>query len=91
MSIFKSTSDILYDELYAIYQGLILAKTLDIIELVCYTDSLHCINLLKGLAMRFHVDAVLIQDVKDLIEQSNVIVSHTLERVINVWIFYGQT
>jgi len=28
--------------------------------------------------MRYHVYAVLIQDVKDLIEQSNVIVCHTL-------------
>jgi len=74
------SSDILYDELYAIYQGLILAKSLNIIELVCYSDSLHCINLLKGPTSKFHVYAVLIQDVKDLIEQNNVIVSHTLRK-----------
>lgn len=38
-------------------------------ELVCYSDSLHCINLLKGPAVRFHVYAVImIQDVKYLIE-----------------------
>jgi hypothetical protein len=63
---------------YAIYQGLILAKSMNIIELVCYTDSLHCINLPKGPTMRYHVYAILIQDVKDLIGQSNVIVCHTL-------------
>jgi len=72
------SSDILYAELYAINHGLIFAKSLNIIELVCYTDSLHCINLLKGPPMRYHVYAVLIQDVKDLIGQSNVIVCHTL-------------
>jgi hypothetical protein len=46
-------------------RGLILAKSLNIIELVCYTDSLHCINHLKG-------------PTKDLIRQGNVTVCHTL-------------
>jgi len=55
-----------------------LAKSLNIIELVCYSDSLHDINLLKGPTLKFHVYAVLIQDVKDLIEQNNIIVFHTL-------------
>jgi len=72
------SSDILYAELYAIYQGLILAKSLDITELVFYSDSLLCINLLKGPTMRFHVYAVLIQDVKDLIEEFTVTICHTL-------------
>ena len=72
------SSDILYVELYAIYQGLTLAKSLDIVDLVCYSDSLHCINLLKWSAMRYHVYAVLIQDVKDLIDQNNVTICHTL-------------
>ena len=72
------SSDILYVELYDIYQGLILAKSLNIVGLVCYIDSLHCTNLLKGLIMSFHVYAVLIQDVKDSIEHNNVSIFHTL-------------
>ncbi|XP_024633938.1 uncharacterized protein [Medicago truncatula] len=74
-----NSSDILYVELYAIYQGLILARNLNIGDLVCYNDSLHCINLLKGPILNFHVYAILIQDVKDLMEQNNVIVYHTLK------------
>jgi len=70
--------DILYGELYAIYQGLILARSLNIDDLVCYSDSLHCINLLKGPNLSFHVYAVLIQNVKDLLEQNNVNFYHTL-------------
>jgi len=54
------SSDILYDEIYSIYQDLIWTKHMDIIELVCYSDSLHCINVLKGPTMRYHVYAVLI-------------------------------
>ena len=37
-------------------------------ELVCYSDSLYGINLIKGLSMKYHVYAILIQDIKDLIE-----------------------
>jgi len=82
--------DILYAELYAIYQGLILAKCLNIIELVYYTDSLLCINLLKGPPMRYHVYVVLIQDIKDLIGQSNVIVCHTLREGNQCADFYAK-
>ncbi|MCI13385.1 S-like ribonuclease, partial [Trifolium medium] len=45
--IIHGSSDIKLAELYAIYQGLILAKDMTIGELVCYSDSLHCINLIK--------------------------------------------
>jgi len=38
----NDSSNIMYVEPYAIYHGLILAKSLNTIELVCYTDSLHC-------------------------------------------------
>jgi len=55
-----------------------LAKEMDISELVCYLDSLHCINLIKGPNMMFNVYALLIQDIKDLIEQCNVIICHIL-------------
>lgn len=74
----QSSTDILYAELFAIYQGLMLAKEKDIVDLVCYSDSLHCINLIKGPAMRFHNYAVLIQDIKELIDQMNVTICHTL-------------
>jgi len=52
-------SDILYVELYAIYHDLILAKNLNITELVCYSDSLFCLNHLKGPTIRFHIYATL--------------------------------
>ena len=74
----KGSSDILYAKLYAIYHGLLLAKKLGMEKLVCYSDSLLCDDLLKDPTPRFHVYVVLIQDVKDLMEQSNIIVCHTL-------------
>lgn len=45
---------------------------------VCYSDSLHCINLTKGPSMRFHIYAVLIQDLKELLDHMNVTIYHTL-------------
>ncbi|XP_045809964.1 uncharacterized protein LOC123904334 [Trifolium pratense] len=74
----QGSSDILYAELYVIYKGLLLAINMGIDELVCYSDSLHCINLIKGPQVKFHMHAVLIQDMKDLIYQSNVSLCHTL-------------
>lgn len=53
-------------------------KGLDIEKLVCYSDSLLSIDLIKGPTTRLHVYVVLIQDVNDSIEQSNAIVCHTL-------------
>ncbi|GAU12290.1 hypothetical protein TSUD_141980 [Trifolium subterraneum] len=64
-------------ELYAIYQGLTLAKDLAIDELICYSDSLLCINLIKGPIVNYHVYVVLIQDIKEFISQSNVTLCHT--------------
>ena len=68
--------DIMYDELYAIYHGFLLTKDMSIINVVCY--SLHCINIIKGTSLKYHVYAVLIQDIRDLIEQGNVSVIHIL-------------
>jgi ribonuclease HI len=51
-------------ELYAIYMGLALAKDLTIEELVCYFDSLLCINFIKDLIIKYQVYVVLIQDFK---------------------------
>lgn len=73
-----NSSDILQVELLAIYQGLLLAKSMNIDAIVCYSDSLHGINLIKGLPMKYHVHVVLIQDIKDLLEQNKIIVCHTL-------------
>jgi hypothetical protein len=47
-------------------------------ELVCYSDSLHCINLIKGPISKFHVHAVLTQDIKELLSHNNVTLCHTL-------------
>ncbi|GAU51122.1 hypothetical protein TSUD_28730 [Trifolium subterraneum] len=44
----QGLSDILLAELYAIYKGLLLAKEMSIDDLVCYSDSLHCVNLIKA-------------------------------------------
>ncbi|MCI13791.1 ribonuclease H protein, partial [Trifolium medium] len=43
----QGSSDILFAELFVIHRGLILAKYMAIDELVCYSDSLRCINLIK--------------------------------------------
>jgi len=51
---------------------------MNIIDLVCYFDFLHYINLIQGPSMKFHVYAVLIQDIKELIALSNVNVYRTL-------------
>jgi hypothetical protein len=64
-------------ELYAIYKGLLLAKDTSINELVCYSASLHCINLIKGPQVKYHIHAVLIQDKKELLSQTNVSLHHT--------------
>jgi len=72
----QNSSDIMYVELYAIYQGLLLAKNMGISNLVCYYDSLHCINILNGPSMRFHIYVVLIQDIKEFLERGNVTMNH---------------
>jgi len=53
---------ILYAELHAIYQSLLLAKYMGAIDLVCYFNSLQCINIINDPSMIFHVYTVLIQD-----------------------------
>jgi len=73
-----NSSNILQVELLEIYQSLFLAKTLDIDELVCYSDPLNGINLIKGPSAKYHVHDVLVQDIEELNEQSNVTIYHTL-------------
>ncbi|PNY07026.1 ribonuclease H, partial [Trifolium pratense] len=79
----QGSLDILHAELLAIYQGLTLAKNMAIDELVCYSDFLHCINLIKGPNINYHVYAVLIQDIKELISQSNTTICHTFREENN--------
>jgi hypothetical protein len=63
-------------ELYAIYKGFLLAINMNINELVCYFDSLHCVDLIKGLQDRYHIHAVLIQNIKELLSQTIISLCH---------------
>ena len=72
------SDDIMLAELSAIYHGLIIAQNSGFVELVCYSDSLVCINLINGHLEKYHVYVVLIQDIKELLQQRNVTVCHTL-------------
>ncbi|PNX82695.1 replication A1-like protein [Trifolium pratense] len=51
---------------------------MNIDELVCYSDSLHSVNLIKGPHAKYHIHAVLIQDIKELLSQTNVSLYHML-------------
>jgi len=87
----QNSTDILYAELFTIIQGCMLAKEMDMADLVCYPDSMHCINLIKGPAMKFHGNAVLIKDIKELFDHMNFTICHTLKRRQPMYRFYGQT
>jgi hypothetical protein len=78
VGIIQGSSDILFAELYAIFKGFLLAKDMSVDELVCYSDSLHCVNLIKSPQIKCHIYAVLIQDIKKLLSQTNVSLYHTL-------------
>ncbi|XP_045821683.1 uncharacterized protein LOC123914526 [Trifolium pratense] len=82
------SSDIMLAKLYVIYHGLILAKDMAIEDLICYSDSLHCINLIKGSISKFHVHAVLIQDINKLLSHNNVSLYHTRETTYFLLICY---
>jgi len=48
-------------------------------EVFCYTDSLHCVQILNELTPRFHKYATLIQDIKDLLNLDwRASIGHTL-------------
>jgi hypothetical protein len=67
-------------ELYAIYEVLLLAKDMGIVELICYSDSLHHVNLVKGFQVKHHIHAVLIQDIRKLLFQTIVSLYQTLKK-----------
>jgi hypothetical protein len=73
-----SSLDILQAELTSIYYGLSMAKDMGITELVCYSDSLLSINVINSSSCKFHVYAVLIQEIKALLSQANYSLHHTL-------------
>jgi hypothetical protein len=66
-------------ELYDIYNGLLLVKDTSIDELVCYFDSSHYINIIKGPQVKYHIHVVLIQDIKELFSQTIVSLHHILK------------
>jgi len=77
-SFIPSSSYILEAELTAIFHGLSIATDMGITELACYSDSLLSINLITGNSSKYHVHAVLIQDIKDKLSQLNYSPHHTL-------------
>ena len=52
--------DILFTELFAIFNGLCMVNTLGITDFVCYSDSLHSVSLINGPLMKFCVYATLL-------------------------------
>jgi ribonuclease HI len=52
------SSNILYAELYAMISGLSLANEKGIVNLICYSDSLLCTNIITGPILKFHIYAV---------------------------------
>jgi len=74
----SNSDDILLAELTAIYHGLQVAIDMGIDELVCYSDSLLSINLITINTPMFHIYAVLLQDIKDLLANRNFTLHHTL-------------
>ncbi|XP_024628798.1 uncharacterized protein [Medicago truncatula] len=72
------TADILEAELTAILHGITVAQDMGFQELVCYFDSLISLNLIAGNSSKYHVHAVLIQDIKDKLSQMNCSLHHTI-------------
>jgi ribonuclease HI len=74
----NNSNDILFAELTAIYRGLRMAIDMGLSDLICYSDSLLSINLINVSTPSYHTYAVLIQDIKDLLHDSNFTLHHTL-------------
>jgi ribonuclease HI len=72
------SQDILFAELTALYQGLRLAVSFNCEELACYLDSLFAVNLITDDLNQFHVYAVLIQNIKDIMSSRNFYLHHSL-------------
>jgi len=70
--------DILLAELTVIHQGLNLAIDLNVSDLMCYSDFLLVVHLIRNDTPRFHIYDVLIQNNKDLLVNRNVFLHRTL-------------
>lgn len=71
-------ANILLAELTAIHQGLKLVMDLNVNEIMCYSDSLLAVNLIANDTPRYHIYAALIQNIKDLLNDRNISLHHTL-------------
>jgi hypothetical protein len=71
-------ADILLAKLTTLYQGLVLADSLNFNELAYYSDSLLTVNLIKQDLNHYHVYVVLIQNIRDLISSRNYSLHHSL-------------
>jgi hypothetical protein len=56
-----------------------MAINMGIEELICYSESLLSINLILGHTPQYHIYAVLVQDIKDLMATRNYFVHHTIK------------
>ncbi|XP_024639898.1 uncharacterized protein [Medicago truncatula] len=72
------SQDILYAELSALHEGLVLAVNRNYDELACYSDSLLTVNLIKEDLNHYHVYAVLIQNIKDILSSRSFTLQHSL-------------
>ncbi|XP_024642167.1 uncharacterized protein [Medicago truncatula] len=72
------SQDILFAELSALYHDITLAIGLNYDEVACYSNSLLTVNLVKEELNQFHVYAVLIQNIKDLLNPRNYSLHHSL-------------
>jgi len=72
------SEDILLAELTTLYHGLVLAIHLNYNEVACYSDSLLTVNLIKEELNHYHIYAVFIQNIQNLISSRNFSVHHTL-------------
>ena len=73
-----NSTDILLAELTAIHQGLKLVMVLNANDIMCYSDSLLAVNFIANETPRYHIYAVLIQNIKDLLNDRNISLHHTL-------------
>lgn len=71
--------NILHAELWIMYQGLSLAKGIDIIESTCYSNSSLSISLIENPLNEYYKHGMLIQSIKDII------LDNVMFRVIHIF------
>lgn len=78
------SSNILYAELYAMISGLSLANEKGIVNLICYSDSLLCTNIITGPILKFHIYAVWFKTKKSYSSRLKLLSATRLGRVTSV-------